>query len=549
MTTDETPQRPLLSRFLRQCRAARKTVKIADSSGLELTGGKLLAGSLMLRRVLSRIIGADEEMVGVLLPPSVGATLANTSLSLMRHVSVNLNYTLTNDTLNACIRQAGIRHILTSRRVMDRLNYQFDAELVYLEDLKGQATLADKVAAGIGAFAMPLGLLERRLGLHKTQPDDLLTIIYTSGSTGEPKGVMLTHENIGTNTMAVDQAVHIGPHDTLLGVLPFFHSFGYTATLWLALTLPPRVVYHFNPLDGREVGKLSDKYAVSILMAAPTFLRTYLKRCTPEQMRALSLVITGAEKLPLDLAEAFREKFNVMPSEGYGTTELSPVVSVNVPKERLENGALESARLGTVGRPVPGVRAKIVNPDTREDLPIGAEGLLLVSGPNVMKGYYKSPEQTAEVMIDGWYNTGDFGKLHEDGFIEITGRQSRFSKIGGEMVPHILVEDRLRQIIERHLPPPEDDETDTKPDVLLAVTAVRDERKGERLIVLHKPLPIPVEEALRELQSSDLPNLWLPSSEGFLEVDEIPMLGTGKLDLKGLQILAVERFAMQVPAN
>ena len=528
-----------VQRFIRQCKAAWSQTKISDSSGLSLTGGRLLIASLALGRVLKRNILADDEPhIGILLPPSVGGVLANTSLSLLRRVAVNLNYTLSNDDLNVCIRQAGIRHVLTSRRVIDKLNFKLDAEPVFIEDLKAKISKLDKLQA-FAAAKLPTKFLERRLGLNRIQPDDLMTIIFTSGSTGEPKGVMLTHENVGSNTRAVDESVHLRDSDVLLGVLPFFHSFGYTGTMWLPLTLSPKSVYHFNPLDGREVGKLSEKHAVTILMAAPTFLRTYLKRCTPEQMHAFNLVITGAEKLPRDLCDGFREKFGVEPSEGYGTTELSPVVSVNVPADRLDGGSKLGSKVGTVGRPLPGVAAKVIDPDTGEDLEQGREGLLQISGPNVMRGYYRQSEKTAEVLKAGWYNTGDFAKIDQDGFIEITGRQSRFSKIGGEMVPHVKIEEILSGIFG------ESETEEGQPDIRVAVTSVADAKKGERLIVVHKKLDMPVEEVIQKLAAEGLPNLWIPDAKSFLEVDEIPILGTGKLDLKKLKELAESGFAGQ----
>lgn len=526
-------------RFVRQCRQNWSLPKVADSSGLKLSGGRLLVASLALRQVLKRdVVAVDEPHVGVLLPPSVGGVLANTSLSLLGRVAVNLNYTLSNADLNACIRQAGIRHVITSKRVMEKLGFTLDAELIYLEDLKARIGKLDKLRALTAAYCWPLGLLERRLGLTRIQPDDLLTIIFTSGSTGEPKGVMLTHRNVGSNTQAVDQTVHLQDSDVLLGVLPFFHSFGFTATMWLPLTLSPQSVYHFNPLDGREVGKLAEKHAITILMAAPTFLRTYLKRCTPEQMHALNLVITGAEKLPRDLCDSFREKFGVEPSEGYGTTELSPVASVNVPADRLGPNSPLGTKVGTVGRPLPGVLAKVIHPETGEEFEQGREGLLLISGPNVMRGYYRQSQKTAEVLKDGWYNTGDFARIDEDGFIEITGRQSRFSKIGGEMVPHIKIEEKLSGILG------DSEETeDDQPAIRVAVTSVPDAKKGERIIVVHKPLGQPVEQVLRQLAESGLPNLWIPDAKSFLEVEQIPILGTGKLDLKALKQLAESHFA------
>jgi acyl-[acyl-carrier-protein]-phospholipid O-acyltransferase/long-chain-fatty-acid--[acyl-carrier-protein] ligase len=273
---------------------------------------------------------------------------------------------------------------------------------------------------------------------------------------------------------------------------------------------------------------------VTILMTTPTFLRTYLKRCEPEHFTSVNLVIVGAEKMPLDLAQAFEDKFKVRPIEGYGTTELSPLVSVNVPDHRAPGWMQKGTKEGSVGRPIPNTTAKIVDPDTFAELPVNTPGLLLIKGPNVMKGYLNKPDLTAKAIQDGWYITGDVAKLDDEGFIHITGRQSRFSKIGGEMVPHILVEETLNRILCNGQ---EDGE------LRAVITSVPDEKKGERLIVVHKSLPKSVDEVLSAMGTSGLPNLWLPSKDSFLEVEEIPVLGTGKLDLKRLQSVALEKFS------
>jgi acyl-[acyl-carrier-protein]-phospholipid O-acyltransferase/long-chain-fatty-acid--[acyl-carrier-protein] ligase len=521
-----------IRQFVRQCKSAGSRPKLADSSGLELTGAKVLIGALAMRRVLQRsVLAADERTVGLLLPPSVGGALANMAVTLTGRTTANLNYTLSDEVLNHCVREAQIRHVLTSRKFLEKRPCHIaGAELVFLEDIKEQITPWDKAAGALATYVVPTVVLERWLGLHRLHPDDVCTIIFTSGSTGEPKGVMLSHHNVLSNIDAVDQLLELSVDDVMMGVLPFFHSFGYTITLWLPLCFDPRTVYHYNPLDARTVGELAEKHGMTILLAPPTFLKGYLKRCTKEQFARLDLVIVGAEKLPLDLARAFEEKFGVQPTEGYGTTELSPVAAVNVPDHRSSMILQRGTKLGTVGRVIPGCSAKVVDPDTWEDRGIDTEGLLLIKGPNVMRGYLNQPEKTAAVIRDGWYNTGDFARIDSEGFIEITGRQSRFSKIGGEMVPHIRIEEELNRLAEV----PGSDEH----ELLLAVTAVPDERKGERLIVLHRPLPRPAEELLRELGERGLPNLWLPDAESFFEVAEIPLLGSGKLDLRKLQDLA-----------
>ena len=520
--------------FLRKCRKTLFSMKIADSTGVEMTGGKLLTGTLIFRRLLLRkVLAPDEEYVGLLVPPSVGGVLANAAVTLCRRVAVNLNYTVSSDILNYCIAQCGIRHVLTSRRFMERFDFKLDAELVYLEDLRQQVTIADKLVAAADTYLLPAAVLERWLGLHKIQLDDVFTIIYTSGSTGKPKGVMLTYKNIGTNSTAIDDILQLNERDMVCGILPLFHSMGFTVGLWSVLALDVKGAYHFSPLDAKVIGKLCHDYKVTIIITTPTFLRSYMRRCTPEELASFNLVVTGAEKLPGDLLHAFEEKFGIRPMEGYGTTELAPIVSLNIPPNRAIGGDRGQERIGTVGLPIPGVTAKIVDLETEKELPTGESGMLWIKGPNVMKGYFKMPEQTAKVLRDGWYSTGDMAMLDDDGFIHITGRLSRFSKIGGEMVPHIHVEEILQRILSA------DEE---KPAV--AVTAVPDPRKGERLIVLHLPTDKTPDQIAKELAAEGLPNLWVPSADSFFEVQEIPVLGTGKLDLQAVRELAQEKLGI-----
>jgi acyl-[acyl-carrier-protein]-phospholipid O-acyltransferase/long-chain-fatty-acid--[acyl-carrier-protein] ligase len=347
---------------------------------------------------------------------------------------------------------------------------------------------------------------------------------------------MLSQFNLASNIDAVDQLLHLNKNDVMLGALPFFHSFGYTITLWSILSLNAKAIYHFNPLDARTIGQLCDEHKVTVLVATPTFIRTYMKRIEKEQFKALDIVITGAEKLPQDLAQAFFEKYGVQINEGYGTTELTPLTAVNVPDHREETFTQVGHKAGTVGRPIPGVTAKVVDPESGQALGPDTPGLLLIKGPNVMQGYLKMPEKTAEVIRDGWYVTGDFAQIDNEGFITITGRQSRFSKIGGEMVPHIKIEEVLTKILA--------EPTDDGPEFRAVVTAVPDERKGERLVVIHKKMSKTTQEVCKALSDAGLPNLWIPASDSFIEVEEIPFLGTGKLDLKGLKTLATAKFAV-----
>jgi acyl-[acyl-carrier-protein]-phospholipid O-acyltransferase/long-chain-fatty-acid--[acyl-carrier-protein] ligase len=519
--------------MIRKCRKSLFRWKVADSSDQSLTGGQLLMRAMILRRLLLReILARDEKYVGVLLPPTCGAVVVNAALALAGRVACNLNYTVSAEVMNQCIAKAGIRHVLTSRRVMDKLGMKLNADVVLLEDFKDKVTKGDKLAGVTLAYATPAMLVDRILGLHRVGGHDELTVIFTSGSTGDPKGVVLTQHNIGSNVEAVDQVVHLRRDDVILGIVPFFHSLGYTVTLWAVLGLDVRAAYHYTPLEALQVGKLAKKWGATVLIGTPTFLRNYLRRCDPEDFTRLEIAVAGAEKLPIPLCDAFEEKFGVRPVEGYGTTELSPLVSVNIPPSRSQSGEVD-LKEGSVGKPVPGVAAKIVDPDTFAELPVETPGMLLVTGPNVMKGYLYEPQKTAEVVRDGWYVTGDIAKIDKHGFIEITGRLSRFSKIGGEMVPHLNVEEAIQKLVQG----------DNQDDLLAVVTGVPDEKKGERLVVVHKTMGKSPQQVCDHLKQLGLPNLWIPDAASFMQVDEIPVLGTGKLDLKALAEVAKSRFS------
>ncbi len=520
----------LPSTAIKMCKRRRSKSKFADSSGTDLTGGTTLLRTLILRRILrKRVLDHQEMRVAILLPPSVGGVLANLALALDRRTSVNLNYTLNESSLNYCLREAGIKHVLTSRQVMSKLEMKLDAEYVYLEDFKSQVSLIDKIAGALGAYVIPSWLLVMMLGLWRIRGSDVATIIFTSGSTGTPKGVELTYDNLASNVEAIDQVIHLTPQDVVIGILPFFHSFGYTVTLWTPAALNIKSVYHYSPLDGKRVGLLAQKHGATVILSTPTFLRTYLKRCTPEQFATLDVVVAGAEKMPQTLMDAFEAKFGTRPVEGYGCTELSPLASVNIPHSRSLDRFQVECKDGTVGRPVPNVAAQIVNLETGAVCPADVPGMLMIKGPNVMKGYLNDPAKTAEVVRDGWYVTGDIAMIDEEGFITITGRESRFSKIGGEMVPHLQVEEILTELIGV-----------AEEDGLKAVvTAVPDEKKGERLVVLHTQISQTAEELREGLRQRGLPPIFVPATEDFCLVDVLPVLGTGKTDLKGIKQLAM----------
>ncbi len=500
---------------------------ICDGTGAHLTYGEMLLRSLVLGRFLSRTFGSD-TYVGVLLPPTVPACVTNLALVLQGKIPINLNYTAGQAMIDSSIKQCGIRHVITSPKVLERFQVTPDARLMMLEDVPGQLRRSDKLTGLVQSRLLRSGMFEGWIpGLAGPNLDSIATVIFTSGSTGDPKGVVLSHRNILSNVLQIEEQVHLEPNEVLLGILPFFHSFGNCVTIWTGLLLGKKVVYYHNPLDAKTIGKLSEKHKVTLIAGTPSFTRFYIKSCPSEQFKTLTHLILGAEKLKPELYRDINQWLGIEPMEGYGTTELSPVVAVNVPR-RMELGdgrTVHGNRPGTVGLPVPGTRLKTVDPDTGEDLPFGAEGIIAVKGPQVMVGYLNKPEATAKVVKNGWYLTGDLGYVDPDGFLKITDRLSRFSKIAGEMVPHVGVESAIMQIAqvdEHHV----------------AVTSVPDPKHGERLCVIYTELGMSADEIHKGLMASGIPRLWIPSVRDYIQVSEIPITGTGKVDLRRLRELA-----------
>jgi acyl-[acyl-carrier-protein]-phospholipid O-acyltransferase/long-chain-fatty-acid--[acyl-carrier-protein] ligase len=340
---------------------------------------------------------------------------------------------------------------------------------------------------------------------------------------------MLSHFNIDANSQGAMQVLHFYQNERVLGILPFFHSFGYMV-FWFVMSNNAAMIFHPSPLDVAAIGELIRRYRITFIVTTPTFLQLYSRRCTPEQFSSVRVILTGAEKLSARLAEAVEDKFGIGPIEGYGVTECAPVIAVNCPDFRAAGYYQPASRRGTVGQPLPGVSVRIVDPNSYAPLPTGTSGMLLVKGPNVMSGYLGREDLTAQVMRNGWYITGDIASLDEDGFLTITDRLSRFSKIGGEMVPHGKVEEALQQAAE----------ADTQ---VFAVTGLPDEKKGERLAVLHTLEESRIPLILEKISASGLPNLFIPGKHQFVKVDALPILGTGKLDLRGVKRIALERLA------
>ncbi len=524
-------RRPLHQAFVITMRRHPFRLAMADATKPHVSALQALIGAIALARAL-KLHWQGQPHVGLLLPPTVAGALTTVAATLAGRTCVNLNYTVGKAGLEAAVRQAQLRTIVTSRKFVDKAKLELPEgpTILWLEDIGAAIGTREKAMAAALAVLAPLRLIESACGqTERVTMDHLATIIFSSGSTGEPKGVMLSHFSIDANVQAVSQVLPLSADDRILGILPLFHSFGYLV-FWYVTLNGAATVFHPSPLDVTAIGDLCAKHRLTFLVCTPTFLQLYQRRCTPEQFSTLRVVLTGAEKLSLRLCQTFEDRFGIGPIEGYGVTECAPVIAVNCPDFRAAGFFQPASRRGTVGQPLPGVSVRIVDPDSFAILPPGAAGMLLVKGPNVMNGYLGREDLTAQAIRDGWYITGDIAMLDDDGFLTITDRLSRFSKIGGEMVPHRQVEEALQMASGEELQ-------------VFAVTGVPDERKGEQLAVLHTLAEGRIPEILAKASASGLPNLFLPSRTHCIKVEALPILGTGKLDLRALKRIAMERLS------
>ncbi len=529
--------RPVHHAFVRQVRRAPWRRALADTQGRQLSRLSALTAAVVLARRL-RTAWAGQQRVGILLPPSIGGALTALAASLAGRVAVPLNYTVGAAALLSSMRQAELRTVVTSRAFLERMPLVIppEVEVLLLEDVLAHTGRLERLRAAVSALLLPVGWLERACGAARAVVNtDTAVVIFSSGSTGEPKGIELTHANVQANCDGIAQVIPLEHEDRLVGVLPLFHSFGNMA-LWYGLQQGASLVFHGNPLDAAAVGDLVARHGATILLATPTFLQLYLRRCEPGQFGSLRVVLTGAEKLTEALADAFADRFGIRPVQGYGCTECSPVVAVSTPGYRASGFYQAGSRRGSVGRPLPGVAVHIVDPETKRLLPVGEAGLVLVRGPNVMRGYLGRDDLTAAALHDGCYVTGDIGRLDEDGFLFLTDRLSRFSKIGGEMVPHGTVEEHLQECSGRE-------------ERAFAVCGVPDTKKGERLMALTTLGADELQPVLQQLGTRGLPPLFVPRAEQFVHVDALPLLGTGKLDLRRVKELCLEATATRMAAE
>jgi acyl-[acyl-carrier-protein]-phospholipid O-acyltransferase/long-chain-fatty-acid--[acyl-carrier-protein] ligase len=512
--------------LIQTCRKNWRKPCMSDTTGKRLTFGKtLIAATLLADRIEAQTQG--QRNIGIFLPSSVAGALANYATALLNKTAVNLSYTASESDRAYILETAEIQTVLTSRAFLEKLDIRADAlpGAVLLEDLIGGFTDADKRKAFVKAR------FGRRKQLARV-PDDFnadttAVILFTSGSSGRPKGVELSHHNIQSDIECALTVFRVFKNDKLCGILPFFHSFGLTCTMWLPLIAGRPACFVPNPLDGKLVGDTIRDEQATLLFATPTFLLNYLRRCEPEDFKTIRFIVAGAEKLNPKLIDAFEKKFGVRPCEGYGATECAPLIAFNVPDAEVGGGKQIGTKEGTVGHTIPGMAVRVLDVETGNPVEHDTPGLLHVKGPNVMKGYLKLPERTTDVLRDGWYNTGDIVTIDEDGFVTIRDRLSRFSKIGGEMVPHMTIEEVCLKGL--HINEP-----------VVAVTSVPDAKKGEQLVILFEKEKVDVDALYYVLAESGLPKLYIPKRENIIGVDEIPHLGSGKLDMMKLRQMAAE---------
>jgi acyl-[acyl-carrier-protein]-phospholipid O-acyltransferase/long-chain-fatty-acid--[acyl-carrier-protein] ligase len=528
-------QRPALKRHLgREC--ARSLARIpgrvllVDRTGERraLTAGQILAAAAVLSRRLKSTVSG--KRVGIVLPPGAGAVIANLAVVLAGKVPVNLNFTAGRAALEAAMRSAEVDVVISADLMKAKVpGFPWpDRTLDFRAEISAAGGKRAVAAWVIAIRLLPNQWVANLLRLPRVGDTEEAALLFTSGSAGEPKGVVLTHRNILANCAQISSLSILPRSCVMLASLPLFHSFGFTVTMWYPLLRGSRVVSIPSPLDTRKMIDAIKEDGVTTVIAAPTFLRPLVKKAQPSEFRFLDLVVAGAEKLPEDLAQSFLERFHLGILQGYGLTETAPVASVNQPDPAVITDTAEpqrGKRAGSVGRLLPGMTARVVDPDTGAELPLTSTGIVWLRGANVFRGYLNDPDKTAAAFREGWFVTGDLGRFDDDGFLFIEGRLSRFSKIAGEMVPHVTVEQKIVAAFGWT--------QDDGPTVI--VTSIPDAAKGEALVLL-TTVPVTTEELRERLANSGIPNLWLPKV--IRHVASIPMLGTGKLDLKKCRQLA-----------
>ncbi len=515
----------------------RPVVIDAYQNGRALTGGMLLAVGLVMAEWVRKNI--PEKRIGVILPPGLGASIVNLGCVLANKTPVNLNFTAGRAANISAMRSGGITTVITAQAVVDKLK-DFPWPERRIDVLPVLKSFSKKRIFGwlAAIFFFPPSLVRSLSQVPRRGGHAEAGLLFTSGSAGEPKGVVLSHHNVLANTAQIGAILARIELRNILGCLPIFHSFGCTVTFWWPLLGGPTVITYVTPLETQKLVEIIEKYKIELFLNTPTFLRSYLKKARREQMKSIKVVVTGAEKLPSDLVYKFEEAFGLPICEGYGMTEATPVVSVNlpnIPPSKHHPDGITLRRVGSTGRPLAGMSVRIRDPETDEDKSLFESGMLWLRAANIFEGYLDDPQRTADVLRDGWYKTGDIGRMDEDGFLYIEGRITRFSKIGGEMIPHGTVEHKITEVM--HLTTAEGE------GPAVVVMGIPDDTKGEQLVAFSThALDVSVVRA--RLIEAGLPTLWIPRQ--FKQVDKIPLMATGKLDIRGCRELVRDYFQQPV---
>ena len=493
----------LHQQFVRMAKKQGKKPAIIDkTTGKTVDYSTGLIGALIL---CSKFQKYDKGFIGIMIPTSAGCALASVGALMSGRIPVMINYSTGAET-NAKYAQkkCKFRTIITSKALLEKINCPVIEGMVMIEDIMSGVTTGDKLKAALKS-KLPVNMILN--GIHKGDENDTAVILFTSGSEKDPKAVQLTHRNIASNIENFGDYVKISESDILLANLVFFHVFGLTVNLWVAFYYGMTMVTYANPLDFQTISNIARDEKPTIMVGTPSFFWGYLQKSEPGDYKTLRLMVAGADKCPDALRDGFMKKHGVTLLEGYGATETSPVISVN---------SHECNRPGSTGKVIPNVQVRIENFETGQECKTGEVGKIMVKGDLVMKGYYDDPELTADVLVDGWYNTGDMGFFDEDGFLWHAGRFKRFAKVGGEMVSLVKVENILEKLL------PE--------GVSCCVVEVPDEKRGS-YIVATVSKEVNKTHILR-MMLNDLPIISLPRE--FIVINELPMMGTGKIDFRSV---------------
>jgi len=505
----------LHQQFVRNARRhSKKTAIIDKTTGKDVTYSRALIGALILATKFRKY---DKGFIGIMIPTSAGCALASVAALMSGRIPVMINYSTGAET-NAKYAQKKCRFktIITSKALLEKINCPLIDGMVLIEDIMAGVSTGDKLKAALKT-KLPLSILFSII--HKGNENDTAVMLFTSGSEKDPKAVPLTHKNIISNIEGFSSYVGITTDDKLLSNLVFFHVFGLTVNLWVPFYHGMTMVTYANPLDFQTISRIARDEQPTIMVGTPSFFWGYLQKSDPGDFKSLRLMIAGADKCPDALREGYRQKHGVTLLEGYGATETSPVISVN---------SLENNRPGSTGRVLPNIIVRVENFETGKECVPGEVGKILVKGPSVMNGYFEDPEQTEEVLKDGWYNTGDMGSLDTDGYLWHAGRFKRFAKVGGEMISLVKVENILEKLL------PE--------GVSCCVVEIPDEKRGSYIVATVSG-EVNKTHILR-MMLNELPLIALPRE--FIVVKELPMMSTGKIDFRTVTTMVQKMMSDQV---